>query len=70
MLGSSVEGAPVLTSRPSSRLSRTYLWNVRRLFGGTKGLWNMHLSKLIIIWMVFRLSESSHFEEEYVRKIL
>ena len=30
----------------------------------------MHLSKLIIIWMVFRLSESSHFEEEYVRKIL
>lgn len=30
MPGSSVECAPVLTSRPSSRLSRTYLWNVRR----------------------------------------
>ena len=37
--------------------------------GDTTGLWKMHLSKLIIR-MVCRLSESSHFEEGCVRKIL
>lgn len=37
--------------------------------GDTTGLWKMHLSKLIIR-MVCRLSESSHFEEDCVRKIL
>lgn len=41
----------------------------KTVFGGTTGLWKMHLSQLII-WMVCRLSKSSHFEEEYIRKIL